>query len=1126
MCFPPRRPVKRTSWVVDSGATLHCVSDRKLLTYTYDCKPVRIRVADNRVIESHAVGASILKMRDQHGRIHVITLHNVVYHPHFADNLLSVRRMWKDNRISTKFKNTNFFKTVTGDKFQFAFNRQYKTETVHMAKLDPDILHSRFGHPHPERLRKMRDRSINFPKTTEMSFNHRDCDACHKGGAKRKPFAKVRSTPFTYFGEQLQSDICGPFPKSLEGFRYLLNIVDGFTNELTIYPLKTKESSEIRTCLDRFLKDNRAYLPSDPRKPITWHTDNGGEFMSTDLNTFCEEFAIHRSFSVPYCPPQNAHAERMWGVILRSMRIMLAESGVHVSFWMYAARHACHLHNILPSSKLTGEKSPYEMKYQMKPDVDKLRVWGCQCWYFLPEHERTSKISARALPAVHLGRDYERNGYIVYVPDLNRITSAYHVSFQERKFLTFTPIGIANKPKRIDALHDHADIPLYRDDNHETQPHRDSDPHIQPQHTTDESDEDDNAPEMCDDPGCSLPKHDDKTPHSYERRRSPRLVDTPTPDYTSREYARSDFGSHRTDGSQVVIVEDVNGHSLVVRTEDILTNIKTPDSYEEAIGSRYKPRWEESMNKEITDLIKNNTWEYVREDKIPKGHRITKSKWVYKIKLKRDNTIDRFKSRFVACGYSQIKGIDWDESFSATLRATSFRTLLAIAAGEKLTLEHFDISNAFTEADIDKLIFVAPPKGFVTRDTDGMRFVLKLKKALYGTKQASRMWQLTLRDYLVNKMGFKNSAADPCLFSRRDPDNSVILVGIYVDDLIVACSNDRKLEWFKKELSKRFRARHEGRLSYFLGVSIDQSKNFDVSIHQRSYIEKLVERFIPAKTPSKYFHAHSMPCQPESFQRLTTAQSDDERDHMLHKPYLQLIGSLLYLSTMTRPDIAYHMSVLCSVMHDPSPESYYAAIDLLLYVSKTCDYTFTFSGRVDPPSALESSLHAQVRRNHGLVAYSDSSFRKPNSLGYSMFGYVVYLFGAPISFTSKRLKVVALSSAEAEYAAASYTCKELVFVRNILLDLGLKLDGPIVLAVDNQAAIAIAKNHGATKLTKHFDDAVHYFRDSVDRQRVVPTFVRTHAQRADGFTKPLGKGLYRDWCGALLNISSSSSKMS
>ena len=101
-----------------------------------------------------------------------------------------------------------------------------------------------------------------------------------------------------------------------------------------------------------------------------------------------------------------------------------------------------------------------------------------------------------------------------------------------------------------------------------------------------------------------------------------------------------------------------------------------------------------------------------------------------------------------------------------------------------------------------------------------------------------------------------------------------------------------------------------------------------------------------------------------------------------------------------------------------------------------------------------------------------------------------------------------------------------MFVRNILLDLGLKLDGPIVLAVDNQAAIAIAKNHGATKLTKHFDDAVHYFRDSVDRQRVVPTFVRTHAQRADGFTKPLGKGLFRDWCSALLNISSSSSKMS
>ena len=152
------------------------------------------------------------------------------------------------------------------------------------------------------------------------------------------------------------------------------------------------------------------------------------------------------------------------------------------------------------------------------------------------------------------------------------------------------------------------------------------------------------------------------------------------------------------------------------------------------------------------------------------------------------------------------------------------------------------------------------------------------------------------------------------------------------------------------------------------------------------------------------------------------------------------------------------------------------------------------------------------------MAYSDASWRKPDRLGFSMFGFVVFLFGAPISFTAKRLKVVAMSSAEAEYAAASYTCKEIAFIRGILSDLGFQIRHPTVLAVDNQAAIQISQNQGVTKLTKHVTDAVHYFGHQVEHLAVTPTFVRTHAQRADGFTKPLHKGCFRLWCSCLLHM--------
>jgi hypothetical protein len=151
------------------------------------------------------------------------------------------------------------------------------------------------------------------------------------------------------------------------------------------------------------------------------------------------------------------------------------------------------------------------------------------------------------------------------------------------------------------------------------------------------------------------------------------------------------------------------------------------------------------MDVEIKDLLKHDTWELIPRDQVPKSHKVAKSKWVYRIKMNKDGSIERFKSRFVVCGYSQVKGIDYTHSFSATMRATSFRLLMALATHDKLRLEHFDVTSAFTQSEIDKVIFVEPPRGYPQVAPDGSPCVLKLHKALYGTKQASRMWQLKLR---------------------------------------------------------------------------------------------------------------------------------------------------------------------------------------------------------------------------------------------------------------------------------------------------------------------------------------------------------------------------------------------
>jgi len=160
------------------------------------------------------------------------------------------------------------------------------------------------------------------------------------------------------------------------------------------------------------------------------------------------------------------------------------------------------------------------------------------------------------------------------------------------------------------------------------------------------------------------------------------------------------------------------------------------------------------MDIEIQDLLGHDTWELVLHSQVLTTHKVAKTRWVYHIKVNKNGSIERFKSRFDLCEYSQVKGIDYTHTFFATMRATSFSILMAPSTHNKLSLEHFDVTNTFTQSDIDKVIYVGPPKGYPQCDPNDSPCALKLRKALYGTKQASRMWRLKLRKHLVEGMSF------------------------------------------------------------------------------------------------------------------------------------------------------------------------------------------------------------------------------------------------------------------------------------------------------------------------------------------------------------------------------------
>ena len=155
-----------------------------------------------------------------------------------------------------------------------------------------------------------------------------------------------------------------------------------------------------------------------------------------------------------------------------------------------------------------------------------------------------------------------------------------------------------------------------------------------------------------------------------------------------------------------------------------------------------------------------------------------------------------------------------------------------------------------------------------------------------------------------------------------------------------------------------FRGKHLGKINYFLGMAIDQHADYSISVHQT---EKMLDKFVPSHSVNSV--KHSKPCSPEAFARLSIAKDDNERERVSKLPYLQIIGSLLYLSTMTRPDISFYVTMLCKYMHDPSLECYDAAVSLLLYVGATKDLVgLHYDGSTSPPEGIGTD-----QRNTGQV---------------------------------------------------------------------------------------------------------------------------------------------------------------
>ncbi|KAJ3673974.1 hypothetical protein LUZ60_005966 [Juncus effusus] len=257
-----------------------------------------------------------------------------------------------------------------------------------------------------------------------------------------------------------------------------------------------------------------------------------------------------------------------------------------------------------------------------------------------------------------------------------------------------------------------------------------------------------------------------------------------------------------------------------------------PSCFEEA---KVNKSWEDAMDEEMQALCKNKTWDPVLK---PKGVDPVTCKWVYKLKRKADGSVERYKSRLVARGFSQRYGEDYEETFSPVAKITSVRVVISMAASLGWKLWRLDVNNAFLYGELDKEIYMEQPVGYIFK----MRpdYVCKLKKALYGLKQAPRAWYGKIAEYL-QFCGYSSSSSDHSLFVKRKVGLHVVVL-LYVDDMIITDNDEGEVARLRGKLSIRFEMKDLGELSHFLGLEVEGLKD-GYFVSQTSYAGKLIEKF-------------------------------------------------------------------------------------------------------------------------------------------------------------------------------------------------------------------------------------------------------------------------------------------
>jgi hypothetical protein len=887
-------------------------------------------------------------------------------------------------------------------------------------------LHRRLGHlSHGKMLKGLKNENwLGIPITYEQgkTLTLPFCAECYEGKMKAFPRGN-RSERDVAIGEKFGIDYKGKFMvKSLDGYNGFYLVGDYASDYLAVFMVKSKAEGVTLKILDEYMAMMRRTVA---KVPSVMQCDYDTVLRSRLIADWLRAKDIKLQMSAPYTHWQNGFIEANMGKIMDSARTLMADGRVPARFWSYAVRHAVHLSNRSPITK--SDLTPHELMYGEQITTSFwVPFWSLGVCY-VSEAERQGQFARKARRVRMVGYDESvKEGYLVYDIASKSVTSRHDCVWNVEQVKE--ELG-----EVTDELGDD-DLDAFEEDIQDT------------------------AKEVIGVDGGRISAGD--LDAVYDRYAMPDGDDP----YNFAMLVETELIEWICDNFEMVFTAE---------TDDGGEELSQPSTLEEALSGPEASHWKEALRKEIENFKVRGVFADA-----PQFGKAMQTKIILKKARKPDGSI-KYKVRLVAKGFTQIKGVNYGETYAPTISTVVVLMSFQLCAANGLYLASFDVGAAFLEGKNDYPNYAWLPKEF-----GGER--VEVVGNFYGEKQAPKLWNDQLNEILI-KGGCERCPAHPCLYRYWTKDGDMIFLCVHVDDGLVVTNSQGIIDWLEQYMKSCLReVKFERTVKKYIGFDVDyKQEERRVILTHEVYIKDKWKDFNDTVL---------IPMSPSH--NLRIAEKVERDLTMLHDT-----GEFRYIGDRARPDIQVAIGEIATG-GDKNPSYLHEKVSLRVknYLTETSSLGLVLGG---------------VDREIEIFGYSDAAYITQGNCK-SRLGGCIFLnrhSGAIRSFSKTDSQIsdpISHSSTEAEIKAMDEWVLEVMHVVDLLSFFqGKRYDKPVKLFVDNQSAIILCTTLKQRHKVQQINLRIHFIRELIMKNFLTVHFVPTLENVADMLTKPLGQEDFR-----------------